>query len=60
MKALINGKLVEVTEEEIMEFAKQFDNIKTPQTVTDKERISALEQAITDLASQIMGVGIDE
>ena len=45
-KAFIDGKIVELTEEQ----EKEFDNILVSQIVTDKDRISALESAIADLA----------
>ena len=56
MKAFIDGQIIELTKEEI----EQLNNMQTLQLITDRDRISALEQAITDLAIQTMGVGIDE
>lgn len=51
MKVCIDGKIVELTEEQI----KEFDKSKVPQKVTDKDRISALESAIADLAVMLVG-----
>ena len=51
MKGLINGKIVELTEEQI----KEFDSVETSQEITDKKRISALESAIADIAVMLVG-----
>lgn len=56
MKALIDGVIVELSQEEI----DAFNNIQITEEVTLEKRISSIEQAITDLAIQTMGVGIDE
>ena len=50
MKAFINGEIVEFTEKEEQEFLEEISKIETPQIVTDKQRISAIESAIADLA----------
>ena len=54
MKALVDGKIVELTEEQ----EKELINIQFPQEVTDKQRISALESAIADLSVMLAG-GVD-
>ena len=46
MKAFIDGKVVELTEEQITEL----NNLRAPQIITDKDRLSAIESAIADLA----------
>lgn len=51
MKGLINGKIVELTEEQV----EEINAIKIPQEITDKQRISALENAIADLAVMLVG-----
>ena len=51
MKAFIDGEVVELTEEQVNELNK----IPVLQIITDKDRISALESAITDLAMMITG-----
>ena len=51
MKGLINGKVVELTEEQIAEI----NAMKVEPTITDKQRISALENALADLAVMLVG-----
>lgn len=51
LKGLINGKVVELTEEQIAEI----NAMKVEPTITDKQRISALENAIADLAVMLVG-----
>lgn len=51
MKAFIDGKVIELTEEQIEEFNK----VQVPQIITDKQRISALESAFADLAIMLVG-----
>ena len=51
MKVCVDGKIVELTEEQI----KEFDKSKVPQKITDKDRISAIENAIADLAVMLVG-----
>lgn len=46
MKALVDGKVIELTEEQIEEMKKSM----TPYRVTDEQRLSALESAMADLA----------
>ena len=56
MKALIDGVMVELSQEDI----DAFNSIQIIEEVTLEKRISSIEQAITDIAIQTMGVGIDE
>lgn len=56
MKAFINDKIVELSQEEI----DAFNSIQITEEITLETRISSMEQAITDLAIQTMGVGINE
>ena len=51
MKALVDGNIIELTEEQIEEMKKGM----TPYKVTDKQRLSALESAIADLAVILAG-----
>ena len=43
---IVDGEIIEITEEMVMEM----ENLKLIKTVTDKDRISAIESAIADLA----------
>lgn len=56
MKCVIDGQFVEMTEEMLAEMETNKPIVK----VTDKDRISALESAITDLAMMITGVSSNE
>ena len=58
MYAYIEGKVVKLTEKQEKAFAEELENIKASQVVTDKDRISALESAIADLAIMLTG-GVD-
>ena len=51
MKCMINDETFEMTEDMIKELEKR----KPAKTVTDKQRISALENAIADLAVMLVG-----
>ena len=51
-----NGEYIPLTEEEI----DALKNRKRVPLITLDDRIEALEQAISDLAIQTMGVGINE
>ena len=51
MKAFIDGKVVELTEEQI----EELNNVQAPHMVTDKQRISVLENAFADLAVMLVG-----
>lgn len=55
MKSYIDGKLVELTEEQE---AKLRENVVKP-TATVETRISAIETAIADLAIQQMNMEVD-
>lgn len=50
MKAYVNGKIVELTEAEEKEFIEEIKKLHFKPTVTNSDRISALESAIADLA----------
>lgn len=52
MKALIDGVLIELSQKDI----DNFNSIKITKSITDKDRISALENAIADLAVMLMEV----
>ena len=52
MKGLINGEIVTLSEEQIKEFGLDQKIERTP---TDKDRISALENALADLAVMLVG-----
>lgn len=51
MKAFINNQVIELNEEQI----EQLKNIQTSQRITDKQRISAIEKAVSDLAIMLVG-----
>jgi hypothetical protein len=51
LKGLINGEVVELTEEQIAEITA----MKVEPIITDKQRISALENALADLAVMLVG-----
>ena len=55
MKAFTQGKIVELTEEQEKEFLDSVKNIPVDKSVTDKDRISALESAFADLAVMLVG-----
>lgn len=46
MKALFNGNVIELTEEE----REKLKNVQLSKIITDKDRLSAVETAIADLA----------
>ena len=52
MKSIVDGKVVEMTEEMIKEMDEVTASLKE---ITDKQRISALESAISDLAVMLVG-----
>jgi hypothetical protein len=56
MKGLINGEIRELTKEDIEEL--KLNSNQVLETITDKQRISALESAIADLAIMLTG-GVD-
>lgn len=51
MKCMVNGKVIEMTEEMI----EEMNNETLQPIITDKDRISALENAFADLAVMLMG-----
>lgn len=51
MKAFIDGKVVELTEEQITEL----NNLRAPQIITDKDRLSALENAFAEFVLSLTG-----
>lgn len=51
MKGLINGEIRELTKEEI----EKLNNIQLPQIITDKQRISALENAFAEFVLSLTG-----
>lgn len=51
LKGLINGEVVELTEEQITEITA----MKVEPIITDKQRISAIENALADLAVMLVG-----
>ena len=51
MLKCVNGEYLPMTEEEIADFeAQSLQALKTPYIPTDKERLTAIENAIADLA----------
>lgn len=51
MKALMDDKVVELTPEQV----EEFNEIPIRCVITDKDRISALENAIADIAVMMVG-----
>lgn len=54
MKGLVNGQVVELTEEQIKEFNFNFDKKDNP-IPTDKDRLSALENAFAEFVLSLTG-----
>ncbi len=55
MYAYIEGEVVKLTEKQEKAFAEELENLKASQVVTDKDRISALENAVADIAVMLVG-----
>lgn len=51
MKCMVNDETIEMTEDMI----KELEKCKPIKTVTDKQRISALESAVADIAVMLVG-----
>jgi hypothetical protein len=52
MKIIVNGVVTEISEEDV----KRIEDALSNRKITDKDRISALENAIADLAVMLMEV----
>lgn len=51
MKILVNGIVTEISEEDVKRIEDAISNRK----ITDKDRISAMESAIADIAVMLVG-----
>ena len=54
MKKFLNGKMVEMTEEEIKEYNRNRPSVVDAFNVSDTERIEALEAAILELVEVLL------